>query len=175
MSPSVTGEPSVPLVHRLKGWRAVARASSPASRTIASSGALNARTSLTGNGQALHAQCRSVCCVTKFKIIGRSECAEHVEQIARNGDSTHGVRALAIFNPESRSAATVVAGYHVRPHADEIGDIKSIVDVRYQRIRSQVARLQMYIAWSWSRHRRTASLGISGRDESEFPSGRAVE
>src|SRR5262245_42627785 len=141
ISPSVTGEPSVPLVHRLNGLRAVARASSPASRIIAASGALKARTSLTGNGQALHAQCRSICGVTKFKIIGRSERAEHVEQIASNRDLAHGVGALAIFNPESRSAATVVARYHVRPHADEIGDIKSIGDVRDQRIRSQVARL----------------------------------
>src|SRR5262245_66611744 len=33
----------------------------------------------------------------------------------------------------------------------------------------------MQIAWCRRRYRRTAPLGISGRDESEFASGRAVE
>src|SRR6478736_1687308 len=175
MSASVTGEWSVPFVHRLNGRRAVARASSPASRITASSGSPNARTSLAGNGQALHTQCRCIGAVAEFQVVGRGKRAEHVKQIPRNRNAAYGIGALAILDPESRGATAVIARDHVRAHADEVGDVKTIGNIRDERVGTWSARLQMQIAGSGRSRRRAATMGVAGGNETELARCRTIQ
>src|SRR5262249_2459718 len=143
MSASVTGEWSGPLVQRLNGRRAVSRASSPASRITASSGSDNARTSLAGNGEILHAQRWRIGTVTEFKVIGRGEGAEHVKQVPSDRDLAHGISAFAIFNPETRCTAAVVARYHVCTDANQISDVEPVGNIGNQLRRAKAAWPQM--------------------------------
>src|ERR1700692_378838 len=100
MSPSLTGELSSPLVQRLKGPRAVARASSPASRMTASSGVRSAARSLPGNGETLQPHRRRIDAVAEFEIVGRRERAEDVVEMTGDGHLAHRKGALAVLDPE---------------------------------------------------------------------------
>src|SRR6185312_5761411 len=175
MSASVTGERSAPLVQRLNGRRAVSRASSPASRMMASSGLRKSRVSLAGNGQALHAQRWCVGAVAECEVVSRGKCAEHIKQVASNGYFAHGKGAFAILDPEPRCTTAVVARHHVRAHADQIGDVKTVGDIRNKFLGAELTRLQMEIAGPGRSHRRAATLRVAGGNEAKLAGGRAVQ
>src|SRR3974390_1609530 len=143
MSASLTGELSLPLVHRSNFRCDVTRAISPASRMAASKS--SHRDSLTGNGQALYTQHPRVGSVAEVEILRRREILEDVGEMAGDRDLAHGISNLAVLDPEARRAAAVVAGDHVRAHADQIGDVESVLDVGHQFTRSEVARRHMQI------------------------------
>src|SRR5215831_6796610 len=132
ISASLTGDWSAPLVQRLKGPRAVVRARSPASRNMASRGSRNAIVSLAGNGQAFHAQCRRIGAVAEFKVVGRRQRTEHLKQMSGDGDLADRVSSLAILDPETGSAAAVIASHHIDANTDQIGNIESVRDVGNQ-------------------------------------------
>src|SRR5690242_3117152 len=165
MSASLTGEWSVPLVQRLNGPRAVARASSPASRITASSGPRSAIASLTGNGQALDAHRRCVGAIAKLEIIGRHECVEYFEQMSGDGDSAHRVCSLPILDPKTGRSTTIIAGHHIDADTDKIGDIEPVFYVCDELVGAPPAGVHVEIARTRGGHRRCAALGMTSRDK----------
>src|SRR5215510_2481374 len=119
MSASHTGE-SLPFVQLRNGPPNLPSASAPASRTALSrqkvSWATDVSASVTGNGETLHAHGRCIGAVAELEIVGRRQGAEHVEQMARDGDFAHRIGELATLDPEAGSAAAVVAGHQVHAH-----------------------------------------------------------
>src|SRR5262245_1548216 len=101
MSASLTGDRSSPLVQCLNARCAVLRASAPASRITASSGARSALVSLAGNGQTLDPHGGRIGAVPEFQVVGRRQRAEHLKQSARDGDLTHRISAFSVFDPEA--------------------------------------------------------------------------
>src|SRR5215470_1597025 len=103
MSASHTGE-SLPLVQLRSGAPNLLSARAPASRTALSSQpvsrAIEMSASVTGNGEALHAHGRCIGAVAELEVIGRRQRAEHVEQMARDGDLAHRIGELAALDPE---------------------------------------------------------------------------
>src|SRR5262249_11022659 len=101
MSASVTGERSAPLVQRLYGPRAVARATSPAVRITVASGSRSARRLLDGNGQSIYSLRRRIDAVAEFEIIGGRKGAEHLDEMPCYRHFAYGIGAFAVFNPEA--------------------------------------------------------------------------
>jgi hypothetical protein len=109
MSASLTGDEPALSQRFIEPW-AVAMASSPASRAIAASASRSSTRSLSCNGQSFDAHGRRVDAVFEFEIIGRRQAAEDIEQMAGDGDFAHRISALAVLDPETGSAAAVIAG-----------------------------------------------------------------
>src|SRR4051794_20984385 len=152
MSASETGD-EAPLVQFFSSVRNKDSASAPASRTVsASSARLAAMTRSPGisaltsaNRQSLDAQRRCIDAVAEFQIVGGGERFEHLEQMAGNRHFAHRTGDLAVLDPESGRAATVVAGDTVDAGADQIGDIKTLFDIGDQFSRRHVAGFEMQI------------------------------
>src|SRR5436305_7633440 len=51
-----------------------------------------------------------------------TDAAEHLQQVARDGDFLHREPDLATLDPEARRAARVIAGHHVHALAHHFGD-----------------------------------------------------
>src|SRR5579884_2900559 len=175
ISPSLTGDRSFPLVQRLNGLSAVARASWPASRINASSDARKETRSAAGNGQALHAQCGCICGVTERQVVRRRQRAEHIEQVPGDGDFADRIGTFAIFYPEARGTAAVITGHHIDAHPDEFGDVETFLDVGDQTRRIKLARHQMQIGWSGRWNRGGSPLGMTGRTQRELARACAIE
>src|SRR5919109_1259366 len=84
------------------GPRKVARATSPASRTAATSRALCATRSisLTANGQSFHPQGRRIGAETEFEIVGRRQRAEDLVEMSGDRHFADRIALLALFDPE---------------------------------------------------------------------------
>src|SRR3974390_3063482 len=174
-SPSLTGELSSPLVQHLKAPRAVTHATSPASRITASSGARSVTGSLPGNGEPLEPQRRRIGAVAEFEIVGGRECAENVGQMSRDGDLAPRGSALALLDPEAGGAAAVVTSHYVHAHANQVGHVKTVVDVGDQILGTLSPRLHVQIARGGRGHRRYATAGMTGGGEPELARRGTVE
>ena len=67
--------------------------------------------------------------------------AEHVLEIARDGDFRNRKGDLAILDPEAGGAAAVIAGHAIDAHAHQFGDIEALFDVGDQFFGRKRARL----------------------------------
>ena len=85
-----------------------------------------------GQRHALDQERGRIYAMAELQIIGRGHVQEHIFQIARNGHLTDRKTNLAVFNPKSRGAATIIARHPIDPHADKLGDIKPSADVFQQ-------------------------------------------
>src|SRR5579872_1736051 len=170
MSASVTGEDS-PLVQLLSGVRNIESASAPASRTLAASRAavcVRSATSVAGNSQTLHPQCRCIGAIAEAEIVGRRQAAEHFQEVAGNRHFADRIGARAVLDPEPGSAAAVIAGDLIDAHADQVGDIEAVLDVGDELLRAQRAGREMQVARPGRRRRGDAALGMAGGLEAEF-------
>src|SRR5215468_10726543 len=149
MSASHTGE-FLPLVQFRTGAPNLPSASAPASRTALSiqpvSLATEMSASVTGNGETLHAHGRGIGAVAEREVVGRRQRAEHIEQVAGDGDLAHRIGEFAALDPEAGGAAAVVAGHQVDAHADQIVDVESFLDIGDQRIGRYAAGGKMQIS-----------------------------
>src|SRR6185295_15168963 len=149
MSASETGE-EAPLVQFFSSVRNSDNASAPASRTVsANSAASRAATlsavSASAKRQALDTQRRRVDPVAELQIVGRDQRFEHRQQMACDGDLADGIGDLAVLDPEAGGAAAVIAGHAVDAGADQIGDVKALLDIGDQLFRRHLAGLEMQI------------------------------
>src|SRR3974390_374702 len=174
-SPSLTGEVSSPLGQHLKAPRAAPHPPSPASRITASSGARSVTGSLPGNGAPLEPQRRRIGAVAEFEIVGGRECAENVGQMSSDGDLAHRVSALAVLDPEAGGAAAVGTSHYVPAHANQVGHVKTVVDVGDQILGTLSPRLHVQIARAGRGHRRYATAGMTGGGEPELARRGTVE
>src|ERR1044072_2975959 len=125
-------------------------ASAPASRTVsvnsaASRAQIASAISASAKRQALDAQRRRVDAVAEFQIVGGDERFEHRQQMARDRHLADGIGDLAFLDPETGGAAAVVAGHAVDAGADQVGNVKSLLDVGDQLFRRHLAGLEMRV------------------------------
>src|ERR1700722_17163073 len=152
MSASDTGD-DAPLVQFFSSVRNNDSASAPASRTVCVSNAASRAKTLccmlpaltSANRQPLDTQCRGVDPVAKFQIIGGHQRLEYFEQMSRDRHLAHGIGDLAVLDPEAGRAAAVVAGHAIDPGTDQVGDVKSLFDVRDQLGRRRPPGFEMQI------------------------------
>src|SRR5580704_2532116 len=183
MSASVTGDNVGPLVQFFSGVWNIDSASKPASRTAAASTAARraksstceSPTLMSGNSKTLHPQGRRVGAVAKGEVVGRCEAGEHPGKMAGDGDFAHCESEFAVFDPESGSAAAIIAGHHVDAGADQVGDIKAVLDLGDQRRRAGLAGRQVKIARPRRGDRGHDALGVAGGFQIEFARRGAVE
>src|SRR3954469_11764518 len=179
MSASETGE-DLPLVQFFNLVRNSDLASAPASRTTvvkscASRASRSALSSTAAKRQALDAQGRRVDAVAEFQIVGRNQRLEDVEQVAGDGHLADGIGDLAVLDPEAGGAAAVVAGDAVDAGTDQVGDVKTLLDVGNQLPRRHAARLEVQVVGAGRRRGRHAAVGVAGGGHAEFARGGAVE
>src|SRR3954447_6152780 len=132
MSASDTGE-EAPLVQFLSSVRNSDKASAPASRTVSfSSSASRARIlsaiSASAKREALDAQRRRVDAILEFQIVGGHQRFEHRQQMPRDRHLADRIGDLAVLDPETGGATAVIAGHAVDTGADQIGDVKALLD-----------------------------------------------
>src|SRR3984957_842682 len=157
MSASDTGDEG-PLVQLLSSVRNSDSASAPASRTVSvSNAASRVRTSgakvsscrlsalASAKRQTLDAQRWRIDAVTEHQIVGGDHRFEDVEEMPGDGHLAHRIGDLAVLDPESGRPAAVVAGHAVDAGADQVGDVKSLLDIRYQFGRRGLARLEVKV------------------------------
>src|SRR5581483_8991671 len=132
MSASDTGE-EAPLVQFFKSVRNSESASAPASRTLAVRSSVSRAKcpapSTSAKRQSLDAHGRRVDAVAKLQIVGGDQRLEHLQQMAGDRHLADGIGDLAVLDPEAGGAAAVVAGDAVDDGADQVGDIKALLDV----------------------------------------------
>src|ERR1700751_372112 len=136
MSASQTGDDDGPLVHCLIGLPNIDRAKLPASRTGAlSCAAARAEisavplASMAGNGETLHAHGRRVGGIAEDQIVGRLKTGKHLGEVSGYCDLADRISRRAVDDPKSGRAAAVIAGHQVDAGADQVGDIKAILDI----------------------------------------------
>src|SRR5829696_9065385 len=139
MSASETGD-EAPLVQFFSSVRNIDKASAPASRTVSRNSAASraqilSAVSASAKRQALDAQRRRVDAVAEFQIVSGNERFEHRQQMARDRHLADGVSDLAILDPEAGGAAAVIAGHAVDAGADQVGDVKALLDIGDQLLR----------------------------------------
>src|SRR5882724_5290779 len=149
ISASETGD-EAPLVQFFNSVRNIAFASAPASRTASVSSAASravtfSAVSASAKRQALDAQRRRINAVAEFQVVGGDQRFEHRQQMARDRHLADGVGDLAVLDPEAGCAAAVIAGDAVDAGADQVGDVKALLDIRNQFLRRHVAGLEMQI------------------------------
>src|ERR1700722_9309178 len=170
MSASDTGDCASPLVQFFSGVLNIESASAPASRTLAwSRAACRCRsTSLAGNSQALYADGRRVGAVTEHEIVGRHEALEDLREMPGDGHLAHREGRLAVLDPEARGAAAVIAGDEVDAHADQAGDVKTVLDLRDQLFRRFCSGGEMQVGGARGGGGRYPAVGVSRRLQAEF-------
>src|SRR5439155_16773786 len=161
MSASETGD-ETPLVQFFSSVRNSDKASAPASRTVsrnsaASRAQITSAISASAKRQALDAQRRRVDAVSEFQIVGGNQRFEHWQQMARDRHLADGISDLAVLDPESGGAAAVIAGHPVDAGADQVGDVKTLLDVGDQLLRRHLAGLEVQIIRSRRRRGRDAA------------------
>src|SRR5436190_1363798 len=182
MSASDTGD-EAPLVHFFNSVRNSDRASAPACWTLSFSSAASrlmyvsrpmpALTS--AKRQSLDPHRRGIHPIAEFKIVGWPQCLEYLKQMTRDRDLADRVSDLAVIDPEAGCAAAVVAGHAIYPRSDQVGDVKTLLDVGDQLGRTGLARFEVQIIWTGRRRGRDAAMGMAGRDQPEFARGRAIQ
>src|SRR3954470_14303949 len=182
MSASETGD-DAPLIQFFRSVRNSDSASAPASRTVLSSSVASrarrlsrsSRELTSANRQALDAQRRRVDAVAEFQIVGRNQRPEHLKQMARDRYLADRIGDLAVLDPEAGGAAAVIAGHAVDAGADQVGDVKALLDIGDQLGRRRLAGLEMQIVGSRRRRRRHAAVRVAGGGKAKLARGRAVE
>src|SRR3954468_6137051 len=149
MSASETGD-EAPLVQFFSSVRNSDKASAPASRTVSRNSAASraqilSAVSASAKRQALDAQRRRVDAVAEFQIVGRDERLEHRQQVSGDRHLAHGVGDLAVLDPEAGGAAAVIAGHAIDAGADQVGDVKALLDVGDQLFRRHRAGFEVQI------------------------------
>src|SRR3954447_423895 len=147
ISASDTGE-EAPLVQLFNSVRNNDSPSSPASctasfRSAASrvnrpGDALSALTS--AKRQSLNAKRRRIDAVTKLQIVGSCQGFEHRKQVASDRHLAYRIGDFSVLDPEPRSPATVIAGDAIDTGADQVGHVKSLLDVGHQLGRGGLSR-----------------------------------
>src|SRR5262245_38867329 len=132
MSASETGE-DLPLIQFFSSVRNSDLASRPASRTVsvrsaASRASVVSGSSTSAKGQPFDAQRRCVDAIAEFEVVGGHQRLEHVEQMAGDGHLADGISDLAVLDPETGSAAAVIAGHAVDAGTNQVGDVKTLLD-----------------------------------------------
>src|SRR3954447_6901051 len=143
MSASDTGE-DAPLIQFFNSVRNSDNASAPASRTVSFSNAASRAKILlctlpaltSAKRQSFNAHRRSIHPIAEFQVVGRHHRFEHLEQMTGDRHLAYRIGDLAVFDPETRGAAAVVASHAIDAGADQISDIKSLLDVGHQLSRS---------------------------------------
>src|SRR5439155_545124 len=166
MSASETGD-EAPLVQFFSSVRNSDNASAPASRTVSRNSAASraqilSAVSASAKRQALDAQRRRVDAVAEFQVVGGDQRLEHRQQMARDRHLADRVRDLAILYPEAGSAAAVIAGHAVDAGSDQVGDVKSLLDVGDQLLRRHLTGFEMQIIRSRRRRGRDAAVRLPG-------------
>src|SRR5262245_13652287 len=174
ISASLTGE-ATPFVQLPGRPRTECSAIEPASRTAEARRSRSRTRSSSANGKPLHAHGRRIGCEPELQIVCGDERLEHIKEISGNRHFAHGVAAFAVFDPKAVRAATVVAGHVIHPHADEVGDVKSLGDVGHHGFRRIAAGREMQIAWPRPRRGGYGALGMAGGDKAEFAGGSAIK
>src|SRR5260370_10846970 len=182
ISASDTGE-DAPLVQFFSSVRNSDNASAPAYGTVSASNAASrvrissciASALTSAKRQSLDAHRRSIDAITEFQVVGGHQRFEYLEKMPRDRHLAHRIGDLAIFNPETGCAAAVVAGHAIDARTNQVGDVKSLLDVGHQFSRSWLPRFEMQIIRSRRRRRRYAAVGVAGRDQSQFPRGRTIQ
>src|SRR5581483_8827978 len=134
MSASETGE-DAPLIHFFSSVRNIDCARLPASRIVSCSKAASrvnvvvSEKSASAKRQPLDAHRRRIDAVAELEIVGRLHRFEDLEQMAGDRHLADGIGELAILDPEAGGAAAVIAGDAVDAGADQIGDVKALLDV----------------------------------------------
>src|ERR1700683_323294 len=147
MSASETGD-EAPLIQFLIGVPNMESASAPASRTDAarrSAARVRSTASVACNRQALQSHGRRVRPVAECQIVRWFEASEHFQELAGDRDFADRIRQFAVLDPESGSAAAVIARHHVDAHADQAGDKEAILDLADQLLCGFAAGRQMQI------------------------------
>ena len=178
MSASLTGESSSPLVQRLSGPRdgRARKLAGLAHHGFERAARRRRRDHCPATVRPSSRTRRRIGAVAEFEIVGRRQRAEHVEQMAGDGDLAHRIGALAVLDPEAGGAAAVVAGHHVDAHADQVGDVEAVGDVGDQLLGARACPAsRCRLVGARRRRRGHAALGVAGGDEAELARGRAVE
>src|SRR6201993_703082 len=175
-SASLTGE-EAPLTQLAGRPRNMWSASAPASRTAEARRSRSRARSMSsaGNGDTLHAHARRIGAETELQVVRRQQRLEHLDQVSGDRHFAHGVAALAVFDPESGSAAAVVAGHLIDADPDEIGDIEALGDVGHQSLRRVAAGGEMQVARAGRGRRGYPALGVAGAGKTEIARGRGVQ
>src|SRR3977135_735422 len=152
-APAAPTRDGCPLVQSFSTVQTSDSASAPASRTVSVSSAASramflSSVSASAKRQSLDAHGRRIDAVAEFQIVGGLHRLEDRQQVPCDRHLADGIGDLAVLDPEPGCAAAVVAGHAVDAGADQIGDIKALLDVRYQLRRRWFTRLQMQIVRS---------------------------
>src|SRR5258708_11621011 len=148
MSASDTGD-EAPLVQFFSSVPNSDSASAPASRTLAfNSSASRAAGLASAKRQSLDAYRRRIDAVAEFQIVGGDHRLEDLEQMALDRHLAHGIGELAVLDPEAGGAAAVIAGDAADAGADQIGDVKALLDVAHPLGRRRLACFEMQIVAS---------------------------
>ena len=100
--------------------------------------------------------------VAEFQVAGRRQAAEHVLEVAGDGDFRNRKGDLAILDPEAGGAAAVIAGDAIDAHAHQFGDIEALFDVGDQLLRRKLARFQIEIGGGRRGRPARAARGMAG-------------
>src|ERR1700758_2658065 len=104
----------------------------PASRTVSSSNLRSSDASGAGKCHALDADSGGIGAMAEFQVAGRGQAQEHILEIAGDGDFGNGKGDLAILDPETGGAATVVARHAIDAHAHQLSDVEALFDIGHQ-------------------------------------------
>src|ERR1700745_2022399 len=175
-SASLTGE-EAPLIQLAGRPRNMWSASAPASRTAEARSSRTRAQSMqsAGNGETLHAHARRIGAETELQVVRRQQRLEHLDQVSGDCHFAHGIAALAVFDPETGSAAAVVAGHLIDADPDEIGDVEALGDVGHQALRRVAAGGEMQIARAGRGRRGYPGLGVGGAGNTALARGRGVQ
>src|SRR5258706_8443451 len=81
------------------------------------------QSSVSGNGHSVYENRTGGARAARERVVSdRRDRAEHVAQVARDGDLLDGVPDLASFHPVAGGPARVVAGNEIHPEPDQLGD-----------------------------------------------------
>src|ERR1700761_5764030 len=129
----------------------------------------------TGHDHPVDPDRRGIDAIAADQVVRRRYAWEHVLQVAGDRHLADGVGELALFDPEARSAAAVIAGHAVEAHAHHLGDIETGLDLTDQLFRRQFARHQRQIAGRGRGRAAGAARSMAGGDEAELPGRTQVQ
>src|SRR5258707_12125398 len=101
--------------------------------------------------------------------------AHHVLEIAGNRDFLHRVREFAVLDPDSAGSARVVAGDHVHPESDRLGQVESLLHRADYLLRRVTARFEIEIGGRYGWRVTDRARRVAGRRESELARRIAIE
>src|SRR5260221_9477550 len=82
-----------------------------------------AQSSVSGNGHSVYENRTGGARAARERVVSdRRDRAEHVAQVARDGDLLDGIPDLAPFHPVAGGPARVVAGNEIHPEPDQLAD-----------------------------------------------------